>query len=229
MGHDREEPAREDHPAERRQEGAILSRPASPRHALDAPPSQNQNALPAQAHACKEEMEAAFARLPLSRASFPPMAELDPPLAERARDVGQRLAALIQKTADAGAMEELLGVHDALGDLLAGRYTRPKLSLLGLGLDFGAAHPGADGLAGPGLGQERVPEEEDPALLTPRVDKGKGRAQPEPIAVEKVLTPTFVLDPEDEERLLQFPGAIDEEGPLSPSSMDRRVSFPFRS
>lgn len=42
------------------------------------------------------------------------------------------------------------------------------------------------------------PEAEE--LLTPRIDKGKGRAAPEPIVHEKVLTPNRVLlDSEDED------------------------------
>lgn len=49
-------------------------------------------------------------------------------------------------------------------------------------------------------GETRVEEEEAEELSTPRVDKGKGRAAPEPIVHEKVLTPTHVLlDSEDEE------------------------------
>ncbi|THH03300.1 hypothetical protein EW145_g6365 [Phellinidium pouzarii] len=51
---------------------------------------------------------------------------------------------------------------------------------------------------------------------TPRIDKGKGRAEPEPVVHEKVLSPSFVLtdsDSEDEGRKAVFVSEP-EEGPL---------------
>lgn len=42
-------------------------------------------------------------------------------------------------------------------------------------------------------------ESESEALETPRIDKGKGRAAPEPEVIEKVLSPNFVLSSSDDE------------------------------
>ncbi|KAH8109464.1 hypothetical protein DFH11DRAFT_1812456 [Phellopilus nigrolimitatus] len=53
-------------------------------------------------------------------------------------------------------------------------------------------------------GESEQSEDEAEALETPRIDKGKGRAKPEPEVHEKVLSPSFVLsgsdDEDDEER-----------------------------
>lgn len=42
-------------------------------------------------------------------------------------------------------------------------------------------------------------DSESEALETPKVDKGKGRAAPEPEVIEKVLSPNFVLSSSDDE------------------------------
>lgn len=62
-------------------------------------------------------------------------------------------------------------------------------------------------------------EEEEVVPETPKVDKGKGRAKPEPEVFEKVLSPSFMItgsdDDEDEEGKAAFVGEPDEavEGP----------------
>lgn len=42
-------------------------------------------------------------------------------------------------------------------------------------------------------------EEEEIAPDTPRVDKGKGRAKPEPEVFEKVLSPSFMITSSDDD------------------------------
>lgn len=149
-------------------------------------------------------MEAAFAHLPLSRTSFPPLAEINAPLAARAQDIAQRLAQRIERTANPDKLEGLLTSHDAITDLLAGRWVRPKLELRGLGLDLGRVSGSP-----PPMDEEEVG--------TPRIDKGKARARPEPAPVEKVLTP-IVRDPHEEMGQILGFGEEEEEEPRSPAA-----------
>lgn len=128
-------------------------------------------------------------------------------------------------------MEELFEMHEQVSTLLnklpppPRLLTRPQLMLPGLGLT------GANGVNGStsslvseisSLGLAETEEDmrslEEDILTTPRIDKGKARAEPEPEEPEKVLSPTFMItadeDEEDEER--SFNPA--EEGEPSPTN-----------
>jgi protein phosphatase 1 regulatory subunit 37 len=161
-------------------------------------------------------MEAVLLKISPS-APVRPMAELDPMLAQRAEDTSAKLAALIQKSSDPEKMTKLLSLNDALTDLLAGRRAPPKLALHGLGLN----------LRSPGdLSAEPDAIDED-EVATPRIDKGKAKAPPEPLEVDKVLTPTFAAPvQDDEERRLGYgPEGLSagEDEVMSPSQNDRWV------
>ncbi|KAI5119230.1 hypothetical protein M0805_002155 [Coniferiporia weirii] len=73
-------------------------------------------------------------------------------------------------------------------------------------------------------GEDELEDEvETEAPETPRVDKGKGRAEPEPVVHEKVLSPSFVLsdsDDEEEGRKAVFVSEPDEEGEDGPTPTD---------
>ncbi|KAK2467301.1 hypothetical protein APHAL10511_000536 [Amanita phalloides] len=72
----------------------------------------------------------------------------------------------------------------------------------------------------PGRDDAKDAEVEDDTPTTPRIDKGKGRAEPEPEVPEKVLSPTFlVTEPEDEDEEAQY--HTDEEVEAGPSPTDR--------
>ena len=64
-----------------------------------------------------------------------------------------------------------------------------------------------------------IEQNEEDVIDTPRVDKGKGRAKPEPEVFEKILSPSFMIagsdDEDDEEGKVGFVGEPDEavEGP----------------
>ena len=66
-----------------------------------------------------------------------------------------------------------------------------------------------------------IEQNEEEVIDTPRVDKGKGRAKPEPEVFEKILSPSFMIagsdDEDDEEGKVGFVGEPDEavEGPSS--------------
>jgi protein phosphatase 1 regulatory subunit 37 len=136
------------------------------------------------------------------------MEDIHPELARQATALNHVLASLIQKSTDSSRLDELLSLNDELNDLLAGRYT-PKLVPTAVG-DLGLA------LSVNGHGGPLPPPEEDvdEALLTPRrIDKGKAREKPiEPELLEKVTSPTFVLDSEDEDgsRFPPFPPSDSE-------------------
>ena len=160
---------------------------------------------------------------------------------ERAKGVLDELASLIEGTVDPGRMEELLGVNDELTEALArvGSATatatdaavkkaaaaavkadsvgsRPKLRLEGLGLRW--TEDGEEVVVGNGSSVEGEEEEEE--VVTPRMDKGKARAEPEPEVREKILSPNFLIQEEEEEE-----GSLDgdgEEGEVLPPS-DRCV------
>ncbi|KAF9444503.1 RNI-like protein [Macrolepiota fuliginosa MF-IS2] len=89
--------------------------------------------------------------------------------------------------------------------------------------DVGAV--GVDGgVVGSGIeGEERVEEEEEEeeTPTTPRIDKGKGRAEPEQEEPEKVLSPSYVIDSEDEDEN----GIPEEIAALMPSPTERSRSW----
>jgi protein phosphatase 1 regulatory subunit 37 len=158
---------------------------------------------------------------------------------KQAKALTRELSTVIQATEDPGRMEELLDVNDTLTALVARVPPpgRPTLTLQGLGLKWapgagqavsspalgnghsptglGAGGQGDAGGGGAANGHVNMGEEDDDAPTTPRVDKGKARAVPEPEEPEKVLSPTLLLgddeDDEDGEGRLHFSPVEDGE------------------
>ncbi|KAG7440205.1 RNI-like protein [Guyanagaster necrorhizus] len=129
-------------------------------------------------------------------------------IAARARALISELSQVIEEEGDEGRMEELLGIHDQLTSLLAKVPSKP----IGLGLVIPTTN-GVGSVAvdtspdGDPPTEEHTDEEEvEEEIGTPRVDKGKGRAEP---VHEKVLSPTaaFLIAEDDGE---------DGEGPRFP-------------
>ncbi|TFK18854.1 RNI-like protein [Coprinopsis marcescibilis] len=140
------------------------------------------------------------------------------------RAVVSELATAIQETDDPLKLEQQLELNDRLLGLLksAQIVMKPTLTLHGLGLNFDDASVSSlgsgqesirssqlNGRNGSSDGsssldvpvQEEDEFEESPS--TPRVDKGKRRADPVPIRHEKILSPTFLItesESEDESR-----------------------------
>lgn len=135
-------------------------------------------------------------------ASTPPTSGLphetvpDPDMVNSAREVLKSLVRAIETTEDPSQLEELLALNDEITSLLARATSqRPKLSGLGIRLENG--HPVSAENGSP-LGDLHVTEDDEP--VTPRLDKGKRRAEPEPEPLEPVLSPTRVsADSDDEE------------------------------
>ncbi|KAJ6481179.1 hypothetical protein DFH09DRAFT_1464733, partial [Mycena vulgaris] len=182
---------------------------------------KNESDVAVRTRACIAQLEAMLAPPPSPTSptsAAPPPATAPPPspanVLKLARALTHELGKVIPETEDPARMEELLSVNDVLTALIARAPPpgRPTLTLQGLGLKWapgapvaspalenGDASVMANGHAGDGL-------EEDDAPTTPRVDKGKARAVPEPVEPEKVLSPTLMLeeDEEDEEGRMQF-------------------------
>ncbi|KAJ7241653.1 hypothetical protein C8J57DRAFT_1192532 [Mycena rebaudengoi] len=190
--------------------------------------------------ACAAQLEALLAPPPPPAS---PTAGAPAPLSptdvlSQARAIVRELGKVIQETEDPSRMEELLDVNDALTALIARAPApgRPTLTLQGLGLKWA---PGAV-VASPALENEDTHgglanghvEEEDHTPTTPRVDKGKARAVPEPEEPEKVLSPTFQVlenedDDEDENGSLNFSPVEegDDNATVTASPTDRSRSW----
>lgn len=133
--------------------------------------------------------------------------DMDSPAPEevirKASSVVEELVEVVQTTMEPERLEELLGINDQLAGLIAKvRESRlkPTLRLEGLGLGLPVS-----------TGGEVM---EDDGLSTPRSsDKGKHRADPEPIEHDKVLTPTsaFLIDDhEEDEEEYGFPAVAED-------------------
>ncbi|GJE92479.1 RNI-like protein [Phanerochaete sordida] len=118
----------------------------------------------------------------------------DPVMLDFARTVLRELGKLVQHTDDAMNLGELLHLNDEITALVA-RCTPRRPTLGGLGIRLESGRPVAEN--GVALGADLHPEEDEPT--TPRIDKGKGRAEPEPEPVEPVLSPTAMGVESDEE------------------------------
>lgn len=170
----------------------------------------------------------------------PPSGSVDDSMASdialNARTVVAELATAIQETDDPVRLEELLEINDQLLGLLkklpaaGGKPGKPTLSLRGLGLSLHGDTPAVNGHAN-GISAKASPSiddyaEADDTPTTPRIDKGKRRADPEPEEIEKVLSPALLLSEtsEDEDEEAGY-GTPPEEGeiPGQPSPTDRWV------
>ncbi|KAJ3516030.1 hypothetical protein NMY22_g14302 [Coprinellus aureogranulatus] len=161
-------------------------------------------------------------------------------IATSTRAIVAELATAIQETDDPVRLEELLEINDQLLGLLkklpttGGKAGKPTLSLRGLGLNLNgdSATNGHASAGSPHIGTPNPEgddgEVDDGTPTTPKIDKGKRRADPEPEEIEKVLSPAFLIsetsEDEDED---QGYGTPPEEGevPGQPSPTDRSRSW----
>lgn len=194
----------------------------------DVPSAAQQTAasIVARARAQKQQLEDVLARSP-SSSSVVPSAAVQEELKEVAANVKEAqisLMTVIETMTEPGRLQELLALNDGLTTLL-GRCAPPKrdASLHGLGLhvENGKANgSAAEGTLGNGHAVHGSDESDDEPL-TPRIDKGKGRAEPEPVEPEKVLTPaSFHLgDSDDEDAHLGDELIVtDQDGVMSPTT-----------
>lgn len=138
--------------------------------------------------------------------------------------VVSELAASVDQTASAEELDPILSLIDSLHTAIAQAHPGPSRSnsrVSGLGIvvpDYSSSLN-----SDPHLIHESPTEESSP--VTPRVDKGKARAEPEPEVVEKVLSPNYSSLPssDSDEEDESFQDAEDGQSPKSPSPNDMCV------
>ncbi|KAI0266389.1 hypothetical protein BC834DRAFT_874348 [Gloeopeniophorella convolvens] len=182
----------------------------TPEALLISEDAQTENETVEQARLRKEQLEALLAR-------SEPVAQNDSArveLLEQTRALMPPLVEVIRACSDPARLDELLSLNDTITSLLARATPRPHISLQGLGIDLnGLKESPTNPDAGDGNGHVRehvvTPSGEieeftdDETLSTPRLDKGKGKAPPEPEIVEPILSPRgfAVADSEDEDEI----------------------------
>ncbi|KAI0693949.1 RNI-like protein [Cerioporus squamosus] len=200
---------------------------------IPSPAEQTDSDFVSQVRARKSQLEEV-----LSQASSPPSSSSgsaspplkpDPELIESTREMTKSLVVMIERTTDPSRLESLLALNDDLMALLGRLEPKPEgLKLQGLGIEAGEML--GNGHAG------HTPESSDSTMLTaedasddddepitPRVDKGKGRAEPEPEPVESILSPSYVItgsDDEDGEAAAIVPDPNDL---VSPTDLSRKL------
>lgn len=186
---------------------------------------QNESDIVVRARTCIRQLNAALDRDGSGSPPTPKLAD-SPQLGDvlpKARSITVELTTRIQESEDPHRLEELLDINDQLLALLKKipRGTRPNLTIQGLGLTFDAsASPQDDGdgkldglphLNGlspnttASIESEAEDEEELLTPTTPKVDKGKRKAEPE--EPEMILSPkTFRMaeGPDDEELAARY-------------------------
>jgi len=194
--------------------------------------AQNEDEVVVQAQRCKEQLQALLAG-PTSSGKKASETQAQPELVERAKAFLPTLTEIIQTCSDSARLDELLSLHDTLISLLARASPKPKDNLQGLGLELNGLRVLTSGVhvADNGgsfldnhvvtpLGGDTEELTDDDALSTPRLDKGKGRAAPEPEIVEPVLSPRgFAVADSDSDSIEHGVEQGEDGDPRSPTDL----------
>lgn len=184
----------------------------SPRETLESllisEGAQNEDETVAQARQCKEQLEQSLAHSTPASRGHGSGAKADPELIERTKALLPLLAEIIRTSPDSTRLDDLLCLNDTLTTLLSRASPKPRISLQGLAIDLNGLGVSPTGSGGGShdnhVATTRGEAEEltdDDVLSTPRLDKGKGKAPPEPEVVEPILSPAgfTVADSDSEE------------------------------
>lgn len=185
------------------------------------PMEQTESDIVSQARGLKIQLEDILSRRPSSSSSMsPPPSPPDAELIESTRELMKSIVSTIERTTDSTRLETLLTLNDQLMALLGHLETKPEgLKLEGLGIQAGQAlGNGHQNHTPEGSSSTMQDDSGDDEPITPRVDKGKGRAEPEPEPVESILSPTFLISESDEEDG-DIPVAADPEDIVSPTDL----------
>ncbi|PIL27549.1 hypothetical protein GSI_10700 [Ganoderma sinense ZZ0214-1] len=192
---------------------------------------QTDSDLMLQARARKTELEDLLSRTPSSSSSSVPVSPIEGPdveLLQSTREMMRSIVLVIERTSDPVRLDSLLSLNDELMTLLGRLEPKPVgLKLQGLGIEHTNGDAPGNGYAphaperNSTQGLEAPFDDDEP--VTPRLDKGKGRAEPEPEPVESVLSPTFLITESDEEEAGTPPMTTDPEDLVSPTDLSRRL------
>ncbi|KAH9006498.1 hypothetical protein EDB86DRAFT_2874407 [Lactarius hatsudake] len=180
----------------------------SPRETLESllisEGAQNEDETVAQARQCKEQLEQLLAHSTPAPRGHESGAKADPELIERTKALLPLLAEIIRTSPDSTRLDDLLCLNDTLTTLLSRASPKPRISLQGLAIDLNGLGVSPTGSGGGSHNNHVATAEEltdDDVLSTPRLDKGKGKAPPEPEVVEPILSPAgfTVADSDSEE------------------------------
>ena len=170
--------------------------------------SQNEDEVVLQAQRCRDQLQDLSARPAHSERSASET-QTDLELIEQAKALLPALVEIIRACSDSARLDELLGLNDTLVSLIAHTSPRPRAHIQGLGIDVNGlgipptrTHGTEDGTSHHVVTPRGDTEEliDDDSVSTPRLDKGKGKAPPEPEIVEPVLSPRgFAVADSDEE------------------------------
>ena len=143
------------------------------------------------AKSCKKDLEDTLSGIPSASSSPTGTPDSNEDLISRSKEALKALIALIEGTEDSKKLEELLLLNDEITGLIS-RFNEPR-SMLKDGKGLGILIEGhANG--GPNrhisASQADLDQSDDDEPITPRADKGKQRAEPEPEEPQLVLTPT---------------------------------------
>lgn len=193
---------------------------------IPSPTEQTESDFVSQVRARKSQLEEVLSQSSsTSSGSGSPQSKPDPELIESTREMTKSLVVMIERTTDPSRLGSLLALNDDLMSLLGRLEPRPEgLKLQGLGFETGevlgnghAAH--APESSGSTMFTAESASDDDDEPITPRVDKGKGRAEPEPELVESILSPSYVITGSDDEDGEVAAAVPDPEDLVSPTDL----------
>jgi len=214
-----------------RKDGVKKVESRSPRELLErlliSDGAQNESEAVVQAQQCRDQLRALITHsTPTSGSdSAEPQEALE--LIERAKTLLPGLVEVIQTCSDSGRRDELLNLNDTLVSLVAQASPKPKTSFQGLGLELnGLGNPGSNNGSGvvnnhivSPRGDSIEEPSDDDSPSTPRLDKGKGKAPPEPEIVKPVLSPRGFAAPDSDSDENEHEAEPGEDDPRSPTDL----------
>ena len=163
--------------------------------------AQNESEAVVQAQQCRDQLRALIARSTPTSGTDAAETQEALELIERAKTLLPGLVEAIRTCSDSGRLDELLNLNDTLVSLVAQASPKPKASLQGLGLELNGLGNGSgvvnNHIVSPRGDSTEEPSDDD-SPSTPRLDKGKGKAPPEPKIVKPVLSPRGFAAPDSD-------------------------------
>jgi hypothetical protein len=214
-----------------RKDGVKKVESRSPREPLESflvsGGAQNECEAVVRAQECRDRLQSLIARSTRTSGSDAAETQEALELIERAKTLLPGLVKVIRTCSDSSRLDEILNVNDTLVSLIAQASPKPKASLQGLGLELnGLGNPKANDGSGvvnshvvSPRGDSTEEPSDDDSPSTPRLDKGKGKAPPEPEIVRPVLSPRGFAAPDSDSDENEHEAEQGEDDPRSPTDL----------